>query len=71
MMNATDRGRDVGVYIGQREHLVYEQVFLVLSPEELQELGALLDRVTTSLRTIELPDPPPPSRDWAKVFREG
>ncbi len=68
MLSATDTGRELGADIADRERLVYEHVFSVLSQDEVQRLDELLDRVNSSLRTTPLPDPPPASRDWAAVI---
>lgn len=68
MLSATDIGEELGSDMADRERLVYEHVFSVLRRDEIEQLDELLDRVNTSLRVTELPDPPPASRDWAAVI---
>ncbi len=69
MLSSTDLGREIGSDINARERLVYDHVFDVLSEDEVAELNQLLDRVNTALRGRGLPDPPPPSRDWAEALK--
>lgn len=70
LLTATPVGEEMGLEIGQREALIYEHVFSVLAEDEVGELADLLNRVNTALRTTELPDPPPVSRDWAALMSD-
>lgn len=71
MLSSTELGREIGSDINARERMVYDHVFAVLDEGEVSQLNQLLDRVNTSLRGGGLPDPPPPSRDWAAVLKPG
>lgn len=70
MLSPTVLGSEVGADIGRREGVVYQHVFSVLSPSEVDHLDDLLARVNNSLRTTNLPDPPPPTRDWGQIIGE-
>lgn len=60
----TELGAAMGEDIGARERAIYEHVFSVLSRAEVEQLDKVLDLVNTGLRSSELPEPPPASRDW-------
>jgi len=68
MLTPTGVGQEVGSDINARERLVYDHVFAVLTKDEVSELSELLDRVNKAMRDNGLPDPPPPSQDWAAVL---
>lgn len=70
MLFPTERGADIGLEIAERERLVYDHVFDLLSDEELAQLDGLLGRVNEALRERTLPDPPAPTRDWAAVLED-
>lgn len=67
-LSPTAAGRDIGTEISARERLVYDHVFSVLSNDEVSQFNDLLERVNSVLREDGLPEPPPPSRDWAAVL---
>ncbi len=69
LLSATELGADIGVDMIPREEMVYNEVFAVLSEEELATLDDLLGRVTDRLGSLELPEPPAPQKDWAAVLR--
>lgn len=69
MLCPTDLGEDLGAEMSERESAIYAHVFDVLSDEEVDQLDDLMRRVTNTLQTRELPDPPTPSRDWAHEFK--
>lgn len=68
MLSSTEVGRAIGSDINGRERLVYDHVFAVLSNDEVTQLSELLDRVNSAMRNEGLPDPPPPTQDWAAVL---
>lgn len=68
-LQATDIGEEVGADIARREQLVYDAVFAVLSPAEMNQFENMLERVNEGLRSNELPQPTRPSRDWAETLR--
>lgn len=68
LLRATPLGDEIGAEIASREQMVYEAVFSVLNDQELEQLDKLLDQVNTALRGVGLPDPPAPSRDWARTL---
>ena len=68
MLSPTELGHGVGCDINAREQLVYEHVFSVLSRDEIEQFDDLLDRVVTGMRERDLPEPPPPEKDWAAVW---
>ena len=68
-LQATKLGQEIGVDIARREQLVYDSVFAVLTPAELDQFEDMLARVNSGLRTSELPQPTRPSRDWAETLR--
>ena len=69
-LQATELGQAIGADIARREQLVYDSVFAVLTPAEMDQFEDMLTRVTTGLRTRELPQPTKPSRDWAETLRD-
>lgn len=68
MLWATDLGKELGADMGERETAMYEHVFEVLSPREVQLLDEMMLRVNNSFKTRELPQVLSPSRDWARVL---
>ncbi len=70
LLTATTLGLEIGADISPREEMVYQEVFAELSEEELETLDKLLGRVTDRLQSLELPEAPPPTRDWAAILRE-
>ena len=67
-LSPTDLGEKIGADIAAREHMMYEHIFSVLSPDELALVDQLMDRVNGGLRAGHLPAPPPPSEDWKQVI---
>lgn len=68
-LQATKLGQEIGVDIARREQLVYDSVFAVLTPAEMNQFEDILGRINAGLRTSELPQPTRPSRDWAETLR--
>ncbi len=69
MLTSTKAGQEIGSDINARERIVYDHVFAILSKDEVSQLSELLDRVNVEMRDNGLPDPPPPSQDWAAVLQ--
>ncbi len=69
-LSPTELGRQIGADITERERLVYEHLFSVLSGDEVTQLNQLLERVNTAMRDEGLPEPPTPSQDWAALLKE-
>lgn len=69
-LSATQTGTEIGEDISARERLVYDHLFSVLDDSEVAVLNELLGRVNSAMRDGGLPDPPPPSQDWASVLEE-
>lgn len=68
MLSPTDLGRQLGADMAERERVMYEHTFSVLSTDEQRLLDELLERVNGHLRDTDLPPPPTASRDWAALF---
>lgn len=66
----TATGRAIGGDITERERIVYEHLFAVLTSDEVALLNELLEKVNSATREGGLPDPPRPSQDWAASFRK-
>lgn len=69
MLSATETGRAIGADIAVRERTIYEHIFSVLSPDEVEQLDKFLDQVNANLREVDLPTPPAPSQDWAAIIK--
>lgn len=69
LLSATELGIEIGADMTPREEMVYREVFAGLSEAELETLDELLSRVTDRLRSLELPDPPEPRKNWAEILR--
>ena len=61
-------GGQIGADMAERERVMYEHAFSVLSDDEQAVLDELLERVNVHLRDADLPPPPVASRDWAALF---
>lgn len=68
LLTPTELGRQVGVDLAQREQVMYEHAFSVLSEREVELLDELLGRVTEFLRTSELPALPATSLPWPEML---
>ena len=64
----TEMGKAFAQDMAAREQTMYSHVYSVLSTDELATLDDLLGRVNDHVRTNQLPEVPPPSRQWRDVI---
>lgn len=62
---ATSFGEDLAADMSERETVMYEHVFNVLSAEEVELLNDMMLRVNDGFKARDLPQPLSPTRDWA------
>lgn len=70
LLSPTALGGELAEDMVERERVMYEHLFSVLSFDELVQVTEMFDRVNASIRSAELPPAPGPSRDWAAAFRD-
>lgn len=68
MLTVTGRGKEIGADISARATQMYAHVFSELTEDEVDQLDALMARLNAHIHSVELPEQPEPSRDWAAVF---